>query len=83
MVSDKDIRAVLSVLPKNAVYYFTKASIPRALNEVELQTLAGGYGLMGNAYSTVKEAFNSAKEDADSGVLIYVGGSNFIVAEVV
>ena len=83
MVSDKDIRAVLSVLPKNAVYYFTKASIPRALNEVELQTLAGGYGLIGKAYSTVKEAFNSAKEDADSGDLIYVGGSNFIVAEVV
>lgn len=83
MVSDKDIRAVLSILPKNAIYYFTKASIPRALNEVELMSLASEYNLHGNAYPTVKEALNAAKADSANGDLIYVGGSNFIVAEVV
>lgn len=83
MVSDKDIRAVLSILPKNAVYYFTKASIPRALDEKQLQALAGEYGLKGNSYPTVTEAFEAAKADSLSGDLIYVGGSNFIVAEVV
>lgn len=83
MVSDKDIRAVLSILPKNAIYYFTKASIPRALNEVELMSLASEYNLHGNTYPTVKEALNAAKADSAKGDLIYVGGSNFIVAEVV
>ena len=82
MVSDKKIDKVLSLLPKNAIYYFTKAQMPRALNEVELQQQALEYGLCGNAYSTIKQAFEQAKLDCLDGDLIFVGGSNFTVAEI-
>lgn len=82
MVSDKDIEAVLSLLPKDAVYYFTKASIPRALNEQALQQQAAQHQLKGSAYPTVAQALQQAKEDANSDDFIFVGGSNFVVAEV-
>ncbi len=81
-VSDKKIDKVLSLLPKNAVYYFTEASIPRALPADKLASQAGGCGLCGGVYKTVREAFDVAKADASSEDLIFVGGSNFIVAEV-
>ena len=82
MVSDKKIDKVLALLPKNAIYYFTKAQMPRALNEIELQKQAGEYGLKGVAYSTIKQAFEQAKIDYVDGDLIFVGGSNFTVAEI-
>ncbi len=82
MVSDKKIDKVLSLLPKNAIYYFTKAQMPRALNEIELQKQASIYGLQGNAYPTIKQAFEQAKSDYSDGDLIFVGGSNFTVAEI-
>ena len=82
MVSDKKIDKVLALLPKNAIYYFTKAQMPRALNEIELQKQAGEYGLKGGAYSTIKQAFEQAKIDYVDGDLIFVGGSNFTVAEI-
>ena len=82
MVSDKKIDKVLALLPKNAIYYFTKAQMPRALNEVELQKQASEYGLHGNAYSTIRQAFEQAKLDYSDGDLIFVGGSNFTVAEI-
>lgn len=82
MVSDKKIDKVLALLPKNAIYYFTKAQMPRALNEIELQKQAAEYGLKGSAYSTIKQAFEQAKMDYVDGDLIFVGGSNFTVAEI-
>jgi dihydrofolate synthase/folylpolyglutamate synthase len=82
MVSDKKIDKVLALLPKNAIYYFTKAQIPRALNEVDLQKQATEHGLCGDTYLTIEQALNKAKQDYIEGDLIYVGGSNFTVAEI-
>ena len=82
MVSDKKIDKVLALLPKNAIYYFTKAQIPRALNEIDLQKQAAEYGLCGDTYPTIEQALNKAKQDYIDGDLIFVGGSNFTVAEI-
>ena len=81
-VNDKDIDTVLQLLPKHAVYYFTKASIPRALNEYELQQKASTYNLKGECYESVQNALTQAKNDASADDFIFVGGSNFVVAEV-
>ncbi|MDD3323052.1 MAG: bifunctional folylpolyglutamate synthase/dihydrofolate synthase [Paludibacter sp.] len=81
MVNDKDISAVLLLLPKDAVYYFTQAHIERALPAVELQSRAQSIGLKGRSYSSIKQAVESAKNDADSDDLIFIGGSNFVVGE--
>ncbi len=82
VVADKNQNAVLSILPKDAVYYFTRADIPRAMNEQELAQKAAGFRLKGESYSTVAEAFNAAKENAGKNDLIFVGGSTFVVAEI-
>jgi len=82
MVNDKKIDAVLALLPKNAVYYFTKAQIPRALDEKLLQQQAEHFGLSGNTYSSVKQAFTAAKKAASKDDFIFIGGSTFVVAEV-
>jgi dihydrofolate synthase/folylpolyglutamate synthase len=82
MVSDKDITGVLSILPKqNATYYFCKADLPRALSAQELYIKAQAFELQGNVYHSVKEAVNAAKANAQSEDFIYIGGSNFVVAE--
>ncbi|MDU1891410.1 MAG: folylpolyglutamate synthase/dihydrofolate synthase family protein [Dysgonomonas sp.] len=81
MVNDKDITKVLSLLPRNAIYYFTRASIPRSMNEMELQMLAQKKGLMGYPYHTVAEAVHAAKDWASPNDFIFIGGSNFVVAD--
>ncbi|MBF0650922.1 bifunctional folylpolyglutamate synthase/dihydrofolate synthase [Dysgonomonas sp. GY75] len=81
MVNDKDIASVLELLPRKAIYYFTKASIPRAMNERELQMLAQKKGLMGYSYPTVAEAVRAAKDWAASNDFVFIGGSNFVVAD--
>ena len=82
MVNDKDIRGVLDMLPRNATYYFTKASVSRALNEREVQRLAKEVaGLEGNTYPNVKEAFEAANANAQKDDFIFVGGSTFVVAD--
>ena len=81
MVNDKDISGVLSMLPKDAVYYFTRASVQRALPEDKVKELAEGFGLHGEAYPSVDAAVAAAKADADSEDFIFVGGSSFIVAD--
>lgn len=83
MVSDKDVRGVLGLLPKNATYYFTKASIPRAMLETTLKELAAGFDLTGACYPNVLEAFEAAKKNAEPNDLVFIGGSTFVVAEVV
>ncbi|MBI4646473.1 MAG: hypothetical protein HY738_07730 [Bacteroidia bacterium] len=83
MVSDKDIDKILQILPKNAIYYFTKASIPRALDEKILVEKAWQYDLKGSGFSTVREAVTAAKQKAYPEDLIFIGGSTFIVAEAI
>lgn len=81
MVNDKEVTKVLALLPKTATYYFTKASIPRALNEIELATQAKALGLKGETFETVKAAIDAAKKKAKTNDLIFVGGSTFVVAD--
>lgn len=83
MVKDKDITHVLELMPKEAEYYFCKADIPRGMDAQELKELAVKYGLNGKVYYSVKEALATAKAQADKNDLIFVGGSTFVVAEVV
>ncbi|MDB4534609.1 bifunctional folylpolyglutamate synthase/dihydrofolate synthase [Vicingaceae bacterium] len=82
-VNDKSIDKVLDLLPKNAMYYFCQADIPRALDVAELFDLASLKGLRGLNCNSVIEAFNKAKEHAQKDDVIFVGGSTFVVAEVV
>ncbi len=82
VVADKNQDAILQLLPKNAVYYFTKADIPRAMNEKELLGKATSFGLTGRSYPSVKEAYNAAKTNAGKNDFIFVGGSTFVVAEI-
>ncbi|MBD9093424.1 MAG: bifunctional folylpolyglutamate synthase/dihydrofolate synthase [Bacteroides oleiciplenus] len=81
MVNDKDIRGVLALLPKDAEYYFTKASVKRALPEKELALLASEAGLQGDCYPDVPSAVHAAQEKSLPEDFIFVGGSSFIVAD--
>lgn len=81
MVNDKDIRGVLALLPEDAEYYFTKASVKRALPEQELARLAAEAGLQGDCYPDVPSAVRAAQEKSLPEDLIFVGGSSFIVAD--
>lgn len=82
MVNDKDQSHVLALLPTNARYYFTRAEIPRATAPEELQAKASRFGLKGDCYPTVRQALLSARENADPNDLVFVGGSTFVVAEI-
>ncbi len=82
MVADKDIKKILKLLPKNATYYFTKANIPRAKNEIKLQQEAKEFGLTGKSFSSVKDAYKSAIKSAQQSDIVFIGGSAFVVAEV-
>ena len=82
MVNDKDIRGVLQRLPKEARYYFTAASVPRALAPEDLQALAEQYGLQGATYSNVHEALVAARKAANPDTdVLFVGGSNFLISD--
>lgn len=81
MVNDKDISGVLALLPKDATYYFTKATVKRALTESELYKLASAAGLQGNCYPDVPSAVRAAQEKSHPEDFIFVGGSSFIVAD--
>lgn len=82
MVNDKDQNEVLSLFPKNAIYYFSRANIPRAADPEVLLSKAKIFGLSGTCHSTVREAFLQARLNACVNDLIFVGGSTFVVAEV-
>ena len=80
-VSDKDISHILEMLPKEATYYFTQPSVSRALNCSILKEMANGYGLCGDVYTNVIEAYKTATTEASLDDMIYLGGSTFIVAD--
>lgn len=82
MVNDKDISKVLSLLPKNATYYFCKANIPRGLDAALLRDQAMMQDLHGEAYGSVADAFSAAQKHAAPDDLVFAGGSVFTVAEV-
>ena len=83
MVNDKDINGVISLLPKNAKYYFTQASVKRALPAEQVKKIANNHGLKGEAYSSVEKALTIAKNNAKENDLIFIGGSTFIVADLI
>jgi len=80
-VNDKDLGSVLPLFPRDARYYFTRASVPRALDEKLLMTEAGRYGLSGSAYASVPEAVEAARTAAGPRDMIFIGGSTFVVAD--
>ena len=82
VVSDKDLTTVLPLFPKEARYYFAKPDVPRGLQASLLQLEAEKYELEGKAYDSVHDAFLAAEEEALDEDLIFIGGSNFTVAEV-
>lgn len=83
VVNDKDLAGILPLFPKDAVYYFAKANIPRGLDALQLQTEAQKFGLKGEVYASVGEAYRTALQQADAEDVVFVGGSTFTVAEVV
>jgi dihydrofolate synthase/folylpolyglutamate synthase len=83
VVNDKDLDAILPLFPKNAVYYFSKPNMPRGLDAAILQEKALSYGLAGQVYHSVPAAYEKALSRANSSDFIYVGGSTFVVAEIV
>ncbi|MBK7712884.1 MAG: bifunctional folylpolyglutamate synthase/dihydrofolate synthase [Bacteroidales bacterium] len=82
-VNDKDLDSVLPLFPVDAKYYFTRASVPRALDENTLRSAAAKYGLYGESFHDVLSALKQARSKSDKSDLIFVGGSTFVVAEVV
>ncbi len=83
MVDDKDVAAVLKLLPQSAAFYFCRPDIPRGLDVAILKEHAKHVGLKGDAYHSVGEALDAAKQNSSPDDLIFVGGSTFVVAEVV
>ena len=80
-VNDKDSDKILSLLPKNAEYYFCKPNIQRGLNAKNLQRKATEYQLFGNAFDSVDDAIYKAKENQKKEDILFIGGSTFVVAE--
>jgi len=81
MVSDKDAGAVLAMMPENATYYFTQASVRRAMPAEDLAGKARDYGIHGATYKDVATAYGAALANASKEDVIYIGGSTFVVAD--
>ncbi len=81
VVEDKDIKRILGLFPKDATYYFTQATIPRAVSHVKLAEIGTGLGLKGKSYDTVAKAYTKALDSAASADIIFVGASTFVVAD--
>lgn len=83
VVNDKSVETMLQLLPRHAIYYFCKADIPRGMPAAELAEKAFESGLRGRVYGSVRDAFFSALNAARPDDLVFVGGSTFVVAEIV
>lgn len=83
VVKDKDLNSIIDLLPKKATYYFCKPNIPRGLNANELKRVFNDYGLKGETYNSVNEAYKIALEKAEINDFVFVGGSTFVVAEII
>ena len=82
-VNDKNLEKILNLLPKNAYYYFCKPNIPRGLCEKELLKMSQKFSLNGNCFNSSSVAFEKANEKANENDIIFVGGSTFLVAELI
>ncbi|HLT54471.1 MAG TPA: folylpolyglutamate synthase/dihydrofolate synthase family protein [Flavobacteriaceae bacterium] len=83
VVNDKDLKSLVQLLPKNAIYYFCKPDVPRGLDAEILRVFLKDFRFKGNAYNSVNEALESAKKAASKTDFIFVGGSTFVVAEII
>ena len=83
MVNDKNVDTIVELFPKNATYYFCKPNIPRGLDVTILKKRFTKKGYKGKVYQSVNEALEFAKKQAKNDDLIYVGGSTFVVAEII
>ena len=83
MVNDKDIFSLLELFPKQAQYYFCSPNVPRGLEASQLAQIFTEHGFEGSIYPSVKDALKAAKQSASHDDLIYVGGSTFVVAEII
>jgi len=83
VVNDKDLGLILPLFPKKAKYFFCKPNVPRGLEANVLQKQASNFELFGEAFDSVSDAYHAALKEADIDDLIYIGGSTFVVAEIV
>ena len=83
VVNDKDLNSIIDILPKKATYYFCKPDIPRGLEADILKKTFNNFGLYGSAYHSVNEAYKAALACAKPNDFIFVGGSTFVVAEII
>ncbi|MGC6285973.1 MAG: bifunctional folylpolyglutamate synthase/dihydrofolate synthase, partial [Polaribacter sp.] len=83
VVSDKNLDTILPLFPKEARYYFCKPNVPRGLTSTFLQEKAETFNLIGGVFASVNEAYQAALKNASKKDVIYIGGSTFVVAEVV
>lgn len=81
MVDDKDIEAVMELLPKNATYYYCQASTHRAIPSTRINGIALNLNISGQAFSTVEEAYNAVRKDVMKDDFIFIGGSSYVVAD--
>ena len=82
-VNDKNLNSIIDFFPKNANYYFCKPKIERGLDSDKLKLIFESKSRYGTAYESVEEAYNSAKDNSSNNNLIYIGGSTFVVSEVI
>lgn len=82
VVNDKDLDEILPLFPKKAIYYFCKPNIPRGLDAALLSQKALGFGLHGKVFNSVSEAYQNALRSATESDFIYIGGSTFVVGEI-
>ena len=83
MVNDKDVLSLLELFPKQAQYYFCKPNVPRGLEASQLAQIFTEHGFEGSIHPSVKDALKAAKQSASHDDLIYIGGSTFVVAEII
>ena len=83
VVNDKDLDAILPLFPKNASFYFCKPKNERGLNATILQEKAKSYQLFGNTYASVSKAYKNALCESSNKDVIFIGGSNFVVSEII
>ena len=81
MVDDKDINTVMTMLPKDATYYWTQAETKRAISHEKVKETGKSHGLTGNSYPTVIEAYRAALSDSAPTDFVFVGGSSYVVAD--
>lgn len=82
VVNDKDLDQILPLFPKNAIYYFSKPNNPRGLDATILADKASQHGLTGTVFNSITTAYQNALKAAEDTDLIYIGGSTFVVAEI-